>query len=90
MLSVVQCETPAQPANGQVSLSHNASIFGAVADYACAPGYRLVGARRASCLASGLWDKPQPKCQGTIYHYKLIVQVNSVKKRTPQDDNYLE
>ncbi|XP_063372812.1 seizure protein 6 homolog [Cydia amplana] len=60
---VVHCEPPAQVANGRVTLSHNASVFGAVAEYACTRGHRLVGARRASCLASGVWDQQPPKCQ---------------------------
>ncbi|XP_061729390.1 uncharacterized protein LOC133534302 [Cydia pomonella] len=61
--TVVHCEPPAQVPNGRVTLSHNASVFGAVAEYACVRGHRLVGARRASCLASGVWDQQPPKCQ---------------------------
>ncbi|XP_049885104.1 uncharacterized protein LOC126380042 isoform X2 [Pectinophora gossypiella] len=60
---VVQCEPPAQIANGRVTLSHNASVFGAVAEYACARGFNMAGARRIACMASGLWDKPPPRCE---------------------------
>ncbi|KAJ2954068.1 hypothetical protein O0L34_g2282 [Tuta absoluta] len=59
---VVQCEPPPQIANGRMQLSHNASVFGSVAEYVCARGYVLQGARRIACLASGLWDKPAPRC----------------------------
>ncbi|XP_063837861.1 sushi, von Willebrand factor type A, EGF and pentraxin domain-containing protein 1 isoform X2 [Ostrinia nubilalis] len=59
---VVQCEPPLQIANGRVTLVQNASTFGATAEYACARGYKLLGARVLSCLATGLWDNPTPHC----------------------------
>ncbi|XP_075990740.1 uncharacterized protein LOC142986246 isoform X3 [Anticarsia gemmatalis] len=59
---VVQCEDPPQVLNARVSLSQNASVFGAVAEYVCLRGHRMQGARRIVCLASGLWDKPAPIC----------------------------
>lgn len=60
---VVQCEDPPQISNGQVSMSHNASVFGSVAEYECSEGFVLQGPRRIACLASGLWDKSPPLCQ---------------------------
>uniref|UniRef100_A0A2A4J811 Sushi, von Willebrand factor type A, EGF and pentraxin domain-containing protein 1 n=1 Tax=Heliothis virescens TaxID=7102 RepID=A0A2A4J811_HELVI len=60
---VVQCEEPPPALNGRVTLSHNASVFGSVAEYSCAKGFKLVGPKRIACLASGLWDKPAPICQ---------------------------
>ncbi|XP_022832640.1 CUB and sushi domain-containing protein 3 isoform X1 [Spodoptera litura] len=60
---VVQCEDPPQIANGRVYISHNTSVFGSVAEYSCGRGFKLVGTKRISCLATGLWDKPAPNCQ---------------------------
>ncbi|KAH9632113.1 hypothetical protein HF086_002620 [Spodoptera exigua] len=60
---VVQCEDPPQIANGRVYISHNTSVFGSVAEYTCGRGFKLVGAKRIACLATGLWDKPAPNCQ---------------------------
>ncbi|XP_047543760.1 sushi, von Willebrand factor type A, EGF and pentraxin domain-containing protein 1 isoform X2 [Vanessa atalanta] len=59
---VVQCEDAPQIQNGQVSVSNNASVFGAIAEYTCLKGYKLHGTRRISCLATGSWDKPAPHC----------------------------
>ncbi|XP_053624020.1 CUB and sushi domain-containing protein 3 isoform X2 [Plodia interpunctella] len=59
---VVQCEEPPQIANGRVSIPQNSSVFGAVAEYACARGFKLQGAKRTTCLAAGVWDKPAPHC----------------------------
>ncbi|XP_030030346.2 uncharacterized protein LOC115447445 isoform X1 [Manduca sexta] len=59
---VVQCEDPPQILNGHVSLLHNASVFGAVAEYSCARGFKLQGGAKIACLASGLWDSPAPSC----------------------------
>nr|XP_049694571.1 uncharacterized protein LOC110382350 isoform X3 [Helicoverpa armigera]XP_049694575.1 uncharacterized protein LOC110382350 isoform X3 [Helicoverpa armigera] len=60
---VVQCEDPPPVLNGRVALSHNASVFGSLAEYSCTKGFKLLGPKRIACLASGLWDKPAPICQ---------------------------
>ncbi|XP_059055238.1 uncharacterized protein LOC131849228 isoform X2 [Achroia grisella] len=61
---VVQCEEPPQILNGLVTkAANNISVFGSVAEYACIRGYKLYGARRLTCLASGVWDKPPPYCR---------------------------
>ncbi|CAB3226423.1 unnamed protein product [Arctia plantaginis] len=60
---VVQCEDPPRVANARVASSHNASVFGAIVEYTCLRGHKLLGAKKIACLATGLWDKPAPTCQ---------------------------
>ncbi|XP_069365099.1 uncharacterized protein [Maniola hyperantus] len=59
---VVQCEQPPIISNGHVTVSNNASVFGAIAEYTCSNGFQLRGARKIKCLDSGLWDKAVPHC----------------------------
>lgn len=59
---IVQCEAPPQISNARITLTHNTSIYGSVAEYFCNRGYKLNGAKKTVCLASGQWDKPTPAC----------------------------
>ncbi|XP_050683956.1 uncharacterized protein LOC126978885 [Leptidea sinapis] len=63
----IQCAEPPTVANGHVTVTANNTsgprAFGALVEYACAPGYRLVGARALTCLASAQWDQPPPHCR---------------------------
>lgn len=59
----VLCEPPEQIPNGRVVLSHNASVYGSVAEYSCNPPFVLQGHFRQKCLTSGFWDQPAPICK---------------------------
>ncbi|XP_045784086.1 uncharacterized protein LOC123880164 isoform X3 [Maniola jurtina] len=62
LCKLVQCEQPPIIPNGRVTVSNNASVFGAIAEYTCSKGFQLRGARKIKCLDSGLWDKAVPHC----------------------------
>ena len=62
LLTVVDCGTLTNPANGQVS--HTAgTTFGETATYSCDPGYNLVGGNTRMCQATGNWSGSTPACQ---------------------------
>ena len=65
LLTVVDCGTLTDPANGQVS--HTAgTTFGETATYSCDPGYNLVGDSNHTCRATGVWSGCAPTCQGML------------------------
>ena len=59
--SVVDCNTPSDPADGQVSTT--GTTFGETATYSCNPGYNLVGDNTRTCQATGNWSESEPTCQ---------------------------
>ena len=64
-LTVVDCGTLNDPANGNVS--HTAgTTFGQTANYTCNTGYRLVGDSTRTCQATGVWSGSAPTCQGVL------------------------
>ena len=73
ILSVVDCGTLTNPANGQVN--HTAgTIFGRTATYSCNTGYNLVGDNTCTCEATGAWPGSVPTCQGVLllkFSYQL-------------------
>ena len=61
ILTVVDCGTLTNPANGQVS--HTAgTTFGQTATYSCDTGYNLVGDSIRRCQADGMWSGNEPTC----------------------------
>ena len=65
LLTVVDCGTLTNPANGQVS--HTAgTTFGQTATYSCDVGYNLVGDNNRTCQATGRWSGNTPTCQGKL------------------------
>jgi len=64
-LTVVDCGTLTDPANGLVS--HTAgTTFGQIATYSCDTGYNLVGDSNHTCRATGVWSGCAPTCQGML------------------------
>ena len=61
LLTVVDCNTLSDPANGQVSTS--GTTFGQTATYSCNPGYNLVGDNTRACQATGNWSGSEPTCE---------------------------
>ena len=62
LLSVVDCGTLSNPANGQVN--HTAgTTLGQTATYSCNTGYNLVGNINRTCQATGGWSGSVPACQ---------------------------
>ena len=62
-LTVVNCNTPPQPANGRVTYS--ATTYNSVATYSCNGGYEFSGGSvtiQRSCLANGAWSGSTPSC----------------------------
>ena len=64
-LTVVNCGTLTNPANGQVHYT-GSTTFGETANYTCDLGYNLVGGRTRTCLATGVWSGSAPTCQGML------------------------
>ena len=62
LLTVVNCGTLSNPANGQVN--HTAgTTLGQTATYSCNTGYNLVGDNTRTCQATGTWSGSAPTCQ---------------------------
>ena len=61
ILTVVDCGTLTNPANGQVS-HPTGTTFGQTATYSCNTGYNLVGESTRTCQAIGVWSGSIPTC----------------------------
>ena len=65
ILTVVNCGSLTDPANGQVD--HTAgTTLGQTATYSCNTGYNLVGDSTRTCQATGEWSESAPTCQGML------------------------
>ena len=70
-LTVVDCGSLTDPANGQVT--HVAgTALGQTATYSCDTGYNLVGDSTRTCQAEGNWTGSAATCQG-VYVCKLTL-----------------
>ncbi|XP_070582222.1 sushi, von Willebrand factor type A, EGF and pentraxin domain-containing protein 1-like isoform X2 [Ptychodera flava] len=57
------CSTLPYPENGNLEIKLPASTeFGLHAIFNCTDGYVLVGAQEVSCMSTGNWSDPVPKC----------------------------
>ncbi|XP_053464040.1 complement receptor type 1 isoform X2 [Nycticebus coucang] len=59
------CGTPPEPFNGMVHINTDTQ-FGAIVNYSCNEGYRLIGSPSTVCILSGnnvTWDKEAPICE---------------------------
>lgn len=65
LLVVLQCPSPPNIKNGQHE-SKDVKVFipGTSVKYYCDPGYVLTGKTTVSCLTSGTWSIPYPRCEG--------------------------
>uniref|UniRef100_A0A914VW63 Sushi domain-containing protein n=1 Tax=Plectus sambesii TaxID=2011161 RepID=A0A914VW63_9BILA len=45
-----------------LSVTISSTEFHGIAEFACAPGYTVVGARQMDCLESGRWSEKPPTC----------------------------
>ena len=61
-VTVVDCGSLTDPANGAVSLTN--TTYNSVATYSCNNGYNLVGDTTRTCQASGSWSETAPTCIG--------------------------
>ncbi|XP_071884742.1 complement receptor type 1 [Anas platyrhynchos] len=61
---MLQCPSPPTIKNGQHS-SKDVTVFipGTSVKYECDPGYVLTGKTTVSCLPSGTWSIPYPRCE---------------------------
>lgn len=68
LLVVLQCPSPPNIKNGQHD-STGVQVFipGTSVKYYCDPGYVLTGKTRVTCLTSGTWSIPYPRCEGELY-----------------------
>ncbi|NWI49907.1 DAF factor, partial [Calyptomena viridis] len=64
LLVVPQCSSPPNIKNGQHD-SKDVKVFipGMSVKYYCDPGYVLTGKTTVSCLTSGSWSIPYPRCE---------------------------
>ena len=76
ILTVVDCGTLTDPANGQVSHT-TGTTFGLTATYSCNPGYKLVGDINCTCQATGVWSGSEPTCQCMLLHCPTCVHVHN-------------
>ena len=65
LLTAMNCDTLADPPNGQVSHTVGGTL-GQTATYSCNTGYNLVGGSIRTCLATG-WSGSAPTCQGMLF-----------------------
>ncbi|XP_066480760.1 complement receptor type 1-like [Tiliqua scincoides] len=63
---VVRCHAPPHVDNATYSY-HESSAFrdGIFVNYTCEPGYTLTGGATLYCTASGTWNLPAPRCEGS-------------------------
>ena len=82
-LTVVDCGTPTNPVNGQVSHT-SGTAFGHTATYICNTGYNLVGSSTRMCQATGAWSGSEPTCQrmNCIYHETTSSQQQMLTETT--------
>ena len=71
MFLALSCEvTPEAPSNGFVDCS-NEAYLGSTCVYGCEEGYKLMGSRRTTCVATGdegaEWDLHRPECVRRTY-----------------------
>uniref|UniRef100_A0A8C6ZCJ2 Sushi domain-containing protein n=1 Tax=Nothoprocta perdicaria TaxID=30464 RepID=A0A8C6ZCJ2_NOTPE len=65
--TVLLCPSPPSIKNGQYN-SREEKVFipGVSVNYHCDPGYTLTGTTKVSCLPSGMWSIPYPRCEVVI------------------------
>ncbi|XP_053287099.1 P-selectin isoform X1 [Pleuronectes platessa] len=71
--TVKKCAPIFSPVTGNMTCVYTVEpfIFGSWCDFTCQEGYYLSGNSTLTCLASGQWSKPTPKC--------AVVQCNSLE-----------
>ena len=80
--TAVDCGTPTNPANGQVS--HTAgSTFRQTATYSCHTGYNLVGGSTRICQATGVWSGSPPTCQRMFVNTNWETWANTIEVAKP-------
>ncbi|XP_008192271.2 sushi, von Willebrand factor type A, EGF and pentraxin domain-containing protein 1 [Tribolium castaneum] len=60
----VDCGNPENIQNGKVTLTSNATYYGALALYSCDKNFELDGVSRRLCLENGTWSSDAPTCRG--------------------------
>jgi len=60
---LITCKALIAPAFGTISCSSANNEVGTACGFACNPGYQLVGAVKATCMATGFYDEMVPMCQ---------------------------
>nr|XP_046248042.1 P-selectin isoform X2 [Scatophagus argus] len=71
--TIKKCSPILFPVMGNMTCVHTLEpfSFGTWCDFTCQEGYYLTGDNRLTCLASGQWSQPTPKC--------TVVQCSSLK-----------
>lgn len=59
---VIECDTLPGNFYNTIISAPNGTLFGSQAEISCPPGYRLEGARILTCLSTGQWSNPLPRC----------------------------
>uniref|UniRef100_A0A8C2TXV2 Sushi domain-containing protein n=1 Tax=Coturnix japonica TaxID=93934 RepID=A0A8C2TXV2_COTJA len=64
---VLRCPSPPNITHGQYS-REDVKVFvpGTSVRYSCDPGYVLTGKTTVTCLTSGVWSIPYPRCEGQL------------------------
>ena len=66
-VSVVDCGSLPNPANGAVAL--DGTEEGSTAQYSCNTGFTLVGSQTRMCGGDGQWSDTAPTCVGETVGY---------------------
>uniref|UniRef100_A0A8C4U143 Sushi domain-containing protein n=1 Tax=Falco tinnunculus TaxID=100819 RepID=A0A8C4U143_FALTI len=84
---MLQCPSPPNIKNGQHdSKDVKAFIPGTSVKYYCDPGYVLTGKTTVSCLTSGTWSIPYPRCEGELSVLLLTVRRATIVVAQPSLD----
>ena len=78
-LIAVDCDSLADPVNGQVT--HTAgTTLGQTATYSCNAGYNLVGNSTRTCQVTGVWSGSEPTCQGMLTYVVIKYMMLSLQE----------
>ena len=82
-MTVVDCGSLTDPANGQVDLT-SGTTFGQTATYSCNTAYNLVGDSTRTCQATGVWSGSAPTCEGMLVKSDLNLLMCTYTQETQQ------
>ncbi|XP_060596340.1 sushi, von Willebrand factor type A, EGF and pentraxin domain-containing protein 1-like [Ruditapes philippinarum] len=60
---IKDCGVVLPPANGDIVLHQNSTVYGSNATYICDEGYNMIGQANITCEASGNWDNKTTSCK---------------------------
>lgn len=68
-ISGIDCGFPAEIQHGSYELINGSVSYLSHVEYACKPGYEMVGRARLVCDIDERWNGPPPRCEGKLYAF---------------------